>query len=244
VSELKPFELAVAIGGEILILVALVGLFMRQHFRTCRFFTLYLLLVFLTDSAMLMDAVIWKADVFYRREFWVNKEILLNSFKFAVLLELAARVFGSFPGARATAQTLLLLLLSVTLVAVVATSGPMPFAFESQAGLIQPRIVTGTTWAFALVAALILWYRLPIEWMPKAILMGFVPYLILNYMILELRTANHWPQHGWMASLDTWAWQLVLGYWAFSAWQPYRETTPPIGRPRRPHLPAVQGSLG
>ena len=32
--------------------------------------------------------------------------------------------------------------------------------------------------------------------MAKAILIGFVPYLLLSYLVLELRTANRWPDSG------------------------------------------------
>lgn len=76
--------------------------------------------------------------------------------------------------------------------------------------------------------------------MQKAILIGFVPYLIFLYLVLELRTANRWPEHGWIASLDSWAYLLVVGYWARSAWQPFREI---IMGGRRPE-PVVQGSPG
>jgi hypothetical protein len=67
--------------------------------------------------------------------------------------------------------------------------------------------------------------------MSKAILIGFVPYLLFSFLVLELRTANRWPREGWMYSLDTWAWILLLGYWARSAWQPFREIVLP-GRQR------------
>ena len=66
-----------------------------------------------------------------------------------------------------------------------------------------------------------------------------MPYLIYFYMFLELQTANLWPKGGWLASLNTWVWPLLLGYWARSAWQPFREIMPK-GRP----VPAIQGSAG
>jgi lipopolysaccharide export LptBFGC system permease protein LptF len=104
----------------------------------------------------------------------------------------------------------------------------------------HPRIITAVTVLFVAIAALILWYRLPVESMQKAILIGFVPYLIYSYMVLELLTANLWPKGGWLATVNTWAWPLLLGYWARSAWQPFREIIPR----GRPPLAVIQGSAG
>jgi hypothetical protein len=240
VSDLKPYELLSALLTDSLILVALIGLLVRRHFPSCRVFGVYLAAVLVTDLAMLADAVLWKdSAVFYTRAFYYNKEILLNALKFGVVLELAYRVFGAFPGARATAQFLLVLLLGLTFASVVSASGWFPLAPESLAGVLQPRIVTGTTWLFAIIAALILWYRLPVETMQKAILIGFVPFLIFSYLVLELQKANNWPQQGWVANAESWVYLLLLAYWARTAWQPFREIIPA----RRP-VPAVQGSTG
>jgi hypothetical protein len=239
VSDLTGFELGVAILSQILVFTTLIGLFVRRHVTTCKAFGLYLLVVLAADTAMLMDALFLKSGIFYTRLFWVSKEVLLNGLTITLMLELASRVFGRFPGARATARVLMYVVLVLTLASVAWASGALSLGFESLAGELQPRIVTGTTWVFAAIAAVVVWYRLPIETMPKAILMGVVPYLIFNYLILALWTANRWPAHGWMASLDTWAWTLLLVYWARSAWQPFREIMP-----GRSPVPAVQGSAG
>jgi hypothetical protein len=239
VSELKAYELAVVLLVNGLTLLTLVGLVVRRHISTCWTFGLYLLAVLVTDFIMWADAVWWKTGLFYNRLFWLHKEILLNAIKFAIALEVAYRAFGSFPGARATAQFFLVLLLGVTLISVMGASGLTPQATESLAGEVLPRIITGTTWLFAVIAVLILWYRLPIAVMPKAILIGFVPFLIFSYLGLELQKANSWPP-GWLAGFETWAYVVVLAYWARSAWQPFREIMPGGRRP----VPAVQETAG
>ena len=43
------------------------------------------------------------------------------------------------------------------------------------AAQIQPRILNGTIWVFTSQAALILWYRLPVDSFRKAILIGLIP---------------------------------------------------------------------
>ena len=238
-SDLRPFELAIVLLVDGLVLATLVGLVVRRHLSTCCAFALYLVAVFTTDVLMWGDVLLFKSGAFYTRLFWLHKEVLLNALKFAIALEVVYRVFGSFPGARATAQFALVLLLGVTLVSVVGASGLTPQATESLAGAALPRIVTGTTWLFALIAVLVLWYRLPIAVVPKAILIGFVPFLIFSYLGLELQKANNWPQ-GWLAGFETWAYVVLLAYWARSAWQPFREIMAPVRRP----VPAVQGSAG
>ena len=239
-SDLKPFELAIVILGQSLVLLTLVGLVVRRHVVTCQAFGLYLLTVFVSDLLLLRDS-------FDTLTFWWYKEIVLNVLKFMIAFELISRAFARFPGARATAQRVVGLVVGLTLVTVIWLAA----GWQGEAGLGQrdaaarivgefhPRIVTATTLLFVAIAALVLWYRLPVESMQKAILIGFVPYLIYFYMFLELQTANLWPKGGWLASLNTWVWPLLLGYWARSAWQPFREIMPK-GRP----VPAIQGSAG
>jgi uncharacterized PurR-regulated membrane protein YhhQ (DUF165 family) len=241
VSKLSLFELGLIAVCESLVVVTLAGLVARRHITNCWAFALYLLAVLATDTAMLFDR-------FDTLAFWMLKEISLNALKFAIAFELMTRAFARFPGARATAQRamrLVLVLTLVTLVWVAAAWQVDPTGMSSRevaariAGEFQPRLVTAATWLFVAIAGLILWYRLPVESMAKAILIGFVPYLIFSYMVLQLRNANQWPTGGWMPGLDAWAWPILMLYWARSAWQPFREIIPG----RRP-VPAVQGSAG
>jgi hypothetical protein len=240
VSDLKPFELASALLIDTLVFVTLIGLVARRHLSVCRVFGLYLLAVFASDLLMLLDATVLKSEFFYSRVFWLNKEILLNALKFGVALELAYRVFASFPGARATAQFLLLLLLGTTLMSVASASGWSAVAPESLAGSLQPRIVTGTTWMFALIAALVLWYRLPIKSMPKAILIGFVPFLLFSYLALEL-VSQQLAQAG-LAGQPGQLGYLVLGLLGRSFLAAVSGDNP-RGEAARPHRPGA-GGLG
>lgn len=235
-SDLSLFERLIVILGQSLVLATLVGLVVRRHVLTCPTFGLYLLTIFVTDFLLLRDS-------FDTLTFWWHKEIVLNVLKFLVAFELISRAFSRFPGAKATAYRVMGLVVGLTLLTVIWLAA----GWRGDAGLEQreaaarivsefhPRIITATTLLFVAIAALILWYRLPVESMQKAILIGFVPYLIYLYMVLELQTANLWPRGGWLASLNTWAWPLLLGYWARSAWQPFREVIPR----GRPPVPAI-----
>jgi hypothetical protein len=234
--------------------MALIGLLVRRHIGACWSFALYLTAVLVTDVLMFLGALpsgggLDLFDRFDTLSFWMRKEIVLSALKFAVAFELIGRAFSRFPGAYATARRLFWLVVGLTVLSTfwVAASWNVDTAGSSSRDVaaqvtsaFQPRVLTATTWLFVAIAGLILWYRLPVESMSKAILIGFVPYLLLAYLVLELRTANHWPKDGWMTALDTWAWTLLLGYWARSAWQPFREIMP---RGRQP-VPAVTAQAG
>jgi hypothetical protein len=239
---MEPFELGVVILVLCLVLWTLVGLLARKHVASAWAFAFYLGAVFVTDALMLVDR-------FDTLAFWLRKEVVLSGLKFAVAFELITRAFGKFPGARATAHRVFWLIVILTVASTfwvaaswnIDTTGLTSREVSARVvGDFQPRVVTATTWLFVAIAGLILWYRLPVESMPKAILIGFVPYLLFLYLVLELRTANHWPTQGWITQLDTWAYLLLLGYWARSAWQPFREIMPAGRRP----VPVVQGQAG
>ncbi|HEY5908026.1 MAG TPA: hypothetical protein VIZ31_08265 [Vicinamibacteria bacterium] len=251
-SDLKPFELGIAILGQSLVLMALVGLLVRKHIAVCWSFGLYLAAVLVTDVLMFLGGMpaggtLDFFDSYDTLKFWLQKETVLSALKFAVAFELIGRAFSKFPGAYATARRMFWLVVGLTVISTlwVAASWNVPTGSREEYALVvaafQPRVLTATTWLFVSIAGLILWYRLPIVSMAKAILIGFVPYLLLSYLVLELRTANQWPRFGWLNALDTWAWILLLGYWARSAWQPFREIMP---RGRQSFPAVVSGSAG
>lgn len=238
-SALKPFELGILLLGSSLVLLTLVGLVARRHIVSSWSFGLYLGAVLVSDLLMLFDR-------FDTMAYYTRKELVLSVLKYAIAFELIGRAFSGFPGAHATARRLFWLVVGLSLVSTVwvAASWNIDASRLSERDVytrileaFQPRVLTSITWLYVAIAGLILWYRLPIEAMPKAILIGFVPYLLFAYLALELRTANHWPAGGWMSALDTWAYILLLGYWARSAWQPFRASFP-RGRP----VPAMTGT--
>ena len=219
---MSAFELGVASFGQALVLFILAGLVVRRNPALCYAFGFYLLFVLVTDLAMLASPAL------YTRSFWLSKEILTDALKCAVALELGARIFGAFPGARAMARVLLfpllLLLISGTIYSLLGVLGSAEVQRKlAIVGDARPKIVTGTTWLFAAIAALVLWFRLPVDPLQKAILIGFVPYLIFLKLSLQLRLANDWPPDGWLASIDTSAYLAVLVYWARAAWRPLRQ---------------------
>ncbi|HXB53907.1 MAG TPA: hypothetical protein VN461_03925 [Vicinamibacteria bacterium] len=225
-------EIAVALAGDLLILAAVVGIVIRRRYRICPTFVLYLGAV-LTFDLLVIFGPAW----FYTRMAWVLKEVFVAALRFGVALELSFRTFRAFPGARSTARGVVLLLLAVTFVTVLAVTGDgsqstasAPPTFELIAGRIQPRLVNGTIWLFAAIAATILWYRLPVDPFHKAILIGFVPYLLVFTTGLNVLDSYGWDLRTLVNYADVGAYIALMAYWARAAWLP---AAAPIQAPER-----------
>jgi hypothetical protein len=194
--------------------IVLVGLAVRRRYDVAYTFTFYLSMVFATELLIL----VWP-ERFYRKAFYLDKENLINALRFGVALELMYRTFRAFPSAHRTARLVFLTLLCVTLVAVLPATAHQPDVY-TLVNKVQPRVISATVWLITALAALILWYRLPVESFHKAILLGWVPYLLifsaaLNYVgdygrdFLTLTNYVH-----------TLAFLGLLIYWAKAAWAP------------------------
>ncbi len=223
---------AVWLAGDLLILSVVVGILVRARHRICPTFVLYLGAVLLADLPQLL----WP-ERFHTTAFWILTQVLINAFRFGVALELSFRTFQAFPGARSTARGVLLLLLAVTLVTVIAVSGDDnhgavsgPPTFQLIAGRIQPRLLNGTIWLFTAIAATILWYRLPVDPFHKAILVGFVPYLLIFTTGLNLLDSYSWDPglQTYVSYAQTGAYFFLMAYWARTAWLP---ATAPVQAP-------------
>src|SRR4029453_1318140 len=91
-----------------LIALTMAGIMKRGRLRLCRMFLLFLVVVVLTD----MLPVFWPEKFWnppYGQAYYFLRESLHNVLRFAVALEIAYFAFRSFPGARSTARSLLLL---------------------------------------------------------------------------------------------------------------------------------------
>jgi hypothetical protein len=197
--------------GEIILAVILCGLFYRGRARSCYSFTLYVLAVLVCE--VLITA--WPVD-YHTLSFWIPKEILFSVLKFGIALELAARTFSAFPGARSTARAVVFVVLLLSLAAVLSVPAPADPNLPKLASQVLPRIVNGTIWLFTALAAVILWYRLPVNLFHKAILVGFVAFSLVFSVALTAIEVIPQSQASYLQSV---AYVLLLGYWAHAAWR-------------------------
>lgn len=231
--------LAIGWAGPIAALLLVIGLFVRRRASGCWAFVAYLGVVAGADLLQLL----WP-DRFFRQSFWLSKELVIAALRFAIALELTYRTFRAFPGARATARSVLLLLLVLTLAAVTLGTSDLPqSASEPQLGALisrlQPRLLNGTIWLLTAIAALILWYRVPVQRLHKAILSGLVPYLLVFTTSLNLIESWGWEVRSQASYLHTIAYLALLSYWTVEAW---RKGDLPVQAPAP--TAAVQRSTG
>lgn len=204
---------------DLLIVGLITGLVVRRRYSACYSFFVQTIAVLASDLLL----VFWP-DRFYTKKFWLVKESFLHLLTLAVALELTFRVFRAFPGASWTARRVLIAILGLTaLLAVQALPWGQSDPTSTLAEQVFPRVLNGAVWLFAGIAALILWYRLPVDPLHKAILIGSIPYLMLFTVVLNWLHTFGWEQLAEKLSyLESSAYLLVAAYWTYAAWHPSR----------------------
>ncbi len=211
---MSPIQTTIGIMGLIALSILLAGLLTRHRYDVAYTFTVYAAVVFVTE----LLGQLWP-DTFYRRSFYLQKENAINALRFGVALELMYRTFRAFPSAHRTARAVFLLLVSATLVVVLTATGDQPDAY-TLVNKVQPRVISACVWLFTALAALILWYRLPVDSFHKAILLGWVPYLLIFSAALNY-VGEYGPQLIPLTNyVHTVAYFGLLVFWARAAWAP------------------------
>lgn len=200
--------------GILLVIAVLAGLIVRGRWRLWYAFALSLLVVALHDSLV----ALWPAR-FYRGSIWRAQETAFILIRLAMVVELTVRVFRRFPGALSTARRLLALILFSTFAAVMALP-TRASRHEGFVGDVMPRVLNGTIWLFAALAILILWYRLPVHWFQKAVLLSYVPYLLIFTAAMNALGELGWQRAGWVDTTRQASYLLLLLYWNYAAWRP------------------------
>jgi hypothetical protein len=232
-------EIGSKFTGAALTGAVLLGLLVRQRYRACYSFMLYIMVILIGDLLLAWGPKELAPDNllfpflgefgFQSKRFWLAKEMTINLLRFAVAIELAYRTFRAFPGARATARGVVFLLLMVTLVSVFLAT-PQVSATPESGGFVeiavtrlQPRILNGSIWLLTGIAALILWYRLPVDRFHKAILTGMVPYLLVFTVALNLLDSYGFNEmRVTVNQVSLGAYLMLTVYWAWAAWAPFR----------------------
>jgi hypothetical protein len=89
--------------------------------------------------------------------------------------------------------------------------------------------LNGTVWLLTGIAAVVLWYRLPVDRFHKAILTGLVPYLLVFAIGLNAIETSNWSTRIVETAnyFHVLAFQLLVAYWAWAAWAPFRAPVRP-----------------
>jgi hypothetical protein len=208
---MSPSE-TVIVAAEIALAAAiLVGLFLRGHWRSCYSFALYL-----TSFVLLEGAILAWPERFFQLDFWLAKEAVEALLKLAVAFEIAARVFRRLPTARVTFAVFFLASLIVIGTAVAPSVGG---GVDTMASVGLPRLLYGTALIFAGLLSVCLWYHVPLHPIHKAVLVGFVPYLVAFTLVLQTLQTFGWDVRGPANHLNTVAFISLLVFWSLAVWR-------------------------
>jgi hypothetical protein len=207
---MDPLAKVIGLASTLLLLTTLVGLVVRGHWRAWYSYALYIAILPFFTLLFLAD------DRLYAHDVWMVQESLLNAVRFAMALELAGRTFRAFPGARSTLNVVVMVVVAATLALALPSYDPdhdyMNFVMN-----LQPRLLSGSVWLFTAIAALILWYRLPVLPFRKAILLSYLPYLIFATAFLNLLNQFGWLQV--LQYLNQVVYLALVSFWVYTAWK-------------------------
>jgi hypothetical protein len=207
--RMSGLQAAIGLVAIIVETALLAGLFWRGHHRREPFFVLFIAGVVVTNAAL---------GLWYRADVWLVQQAVTAGLRFGVALGLGANVFRNFPAAAVTARRLAFVVLAVTLVALLALPTGQA-SYTQLVGVIVPRIANGTVWLFTALAALVLWYRLPLTGLQKAILVGYAPYLLVFTVSMNLLASVGWQIRERLGYADTLAYFALMAYWCGVAWR-------------------------
>jgi hypothetical protein len=194
----------------------------RKHSRRLPIFTLYAAGIAVNGLALGI-AYTWNTRIW---ETWLIGQVVVATLRFGVALELSRVIFGAFRAAAITAQRVVFVILIVTAFTAMSVTGPATYAQFN--GEMVPRLATGAIWIFTALAALVLWYRLPLGDLQKAILMGYAPYLLIFTVGMNLLTSIGWHLRSWFGYVDTLSFFALVFYWCRVAWRTAPETSRPF----------------
>ena len=168
---MQTAQRTILVVSNLLLMATLAGLWCQGRMRLVYTYPAYAVAAIVLSSL----TGLWP-DRFNTWSFYWFKQSVYALLEMGIALELAIRVFQAFPAARTTARGALLLVLAITVVATwTAPDGPPREGVQQQwADLVlslHPRIANGTAWLFGALFALILYYRLPLHPLHKAIAM-------------------------------------------------------------------------
>jgi hypothetical protein len=223
---MSALELTLGWMGILVGLALLGGLLWRRHWRHLPIFTAFVVAQLLTQGPIALDP-----DRFYRWQFWLLHETVTAALRFGVALELANRIFRGFPGAAATALNGVLIVTALMATGIVGMYSPQA-TYSQIITEIVPGIAHGTAWILTILAMLTLWYRIPLAPMPKAILMGYAPYLLLFTVGRSLLGQMGWDLREEIGRVLVLAYMSLRIYWIWAAWtfpatKPLSEAFPP-----------------
>jgi hypothetical protein len=207
------FDRGLVVASVLLILVVLAGLLARGRAGSCWSFVLYLSAVALADAL-----VVSSPERFWRRDFWMLKETVHNALKLAMAFELMVRIFRDFPSAYVSARRAVMVVV-IALAVLIAASLARGTEYTAVVGRLHPHVHDGTVWLLVAIGGYCLWYRLPLDPVHKAILVGLVPFLLVYSVVQRALVGLGWERGYVLNATGPVAYLVLVAYWARVAWR-------------------------
>jgi hypothetical protein len=194
-----------------LLALVLAALFRNGKARQCLLFSTYV------SAVILFNVLILLFPDRYTPEAYMVKQGIYDSLLFGMSLELAIRTFAAFTGIARFVR----LLLGAAVIASTAAIFLFTPASADYSSVIrfQPGITTAGIWCLSFVGLLIVWYQIPVPAFTRSIILGYVPYLVIFVVYIDLIARLGWGAIQNLNVLNAAAYDSVAGYWAYTAWR-------------------------
>ena len=195
--------------GLLAVLVAL--LLRRAKAKQCFLFSAYV------SAATVFTAFFVLFPDYYSPDAFMVKQGIYDCLLFGMSLELAIRTFAAFNGIAAFVRLLLgaAVALSTSLILLATPANPDYSSFIR----FEPGITAAGIWCLAFVGLLIVWYQIPVPAFTRAIILGYVPYLMVFTVYVDLITRLGWGAIQNLNLVNAVAYDAVAGYWVYAAWR-------------------------
>jgi len=208
----------VSVFGNLQLLALLTILIVRRHYQRMPIFTIYVAGIFASGIYLRLNYT-WNGFMIHA--------VVQGALRFGVALELTRCIFGAFPAAATTARRVLFAILLVTAVIAFLMTSPSATYTRVHAEAV-PRLGATAIWMLTALAGLVLWYRLPLAPLPRAILLGYAPYVLIYTICMSLFfSAEAQPYRNLISRADTLSYDLIACYWIWVAWRTAPETSAP-----------------
>lgn len=197
--------------GVCLMAFVVFALFKRGKARQCYLFSVYMTLA--TSFTFLILAF----PEHYSPEAYMVKQGIYDSLIFGMSLELSVRTFAAFTGIANLVRAVLSLAVVLSTVGIFLAT-PVNALYETTIS-VQPGVTTAGIWCLAFVGLLIVWYQIPVPAFTRAIIVGFVPYLVVFTIYSDLIIRLGWGVVHELGILNAVSYDFLAGYWAYAAWR-------------------------
>lgn len=194
-----------------LLLLLCVGMLRTGRARESVAFSLYVL------AATLFSGLFLVSPETNTPELFIVKQGLYDSLLFGMALEISYRAFAAFRGIATWARGTLAGAVVTTTIGVFLLT-PVNHEY-AHIGRYQPGTTTAGLWCLTFVALLIVWYQIPVPSFTRAIILGYVPYLVVFVVCFDLIERLGWGVIENVNLVKTGAYAACAGYLAYAAWR-------------------------